>query len=304
MKRFLLLIAFLCALLVLLVEGAERGVGPLVITHEGERKVITRFGQVVAVTEPGLGWRVPGLDNVSTYDGRLLYLNSEKSPIRTTDKERIDVDSYVIWRITDPEAFLKRFPGQSGALTAARQIGKNVGDDVRETIGQYTLTEVLKTKRQEIMKSITAASRESLLETGIEIVDVRINRTELPPETERSVYGRMRAERERLARKHRAEGEEKARKIRAEADRDATVIVANARRDAEILKGEGDATATRIFAEAYSSDPEFYAFTRSLAAYRASIDDKTTLVLSPDSEFFQFLQGSSLEPVSVPADTE
>ena len=261
-----------------------------------------QFGEVVAVTEPGLDFRIPGLDVVSTYDGRLLYLNSEKAPIRTTDKERIDIDSYVIWRISDPEAFLKRFPGPTGRLNAERQIDKNVGDYVRETIGQYTLTEVLKTNRQEIMQAITAASRRSLGETGIEIVDVRINRTELPPETERSVYARMRTERERLARKHRAEGEERARKIRAEADRDARVIVANAKRDAEILEGEGDAAASRIYAEAYQSSPEFYAFTRSLAAYRTSIDDKTTLVLSPDSEFFQFLQGSSLR--SVPAGSE
>ena len=302
MKRLLLVVALLGVLLALLVEASERGVGPFVITHEGERKVITRFGEVVAVTEPGLGFRIPGLDVVSTYDSRLLYLNNEKSPIRTTDKERIDVDSYVIWRIVDPEAFLQRFPGQTGPLTAERQIGKKVGDDVRETIGQHTLTEVLKTMRQEIMQEITVASRHGLLESGVEIVDVRINRTELPPETESSVYARMRTERERLARKHRAEGEEQARTIRAEADRAARVIVANARRDAEIIKGEGDAVATRIYAEAYTSYPEFYAFTRSLDAYRASIDDKTTLVLSPDSEFFQFLQRSSPEPA--PASTE
>ena len=302
MKRLLIIIAVITGLFVALVEGGERGLGPLVITHEGERNVITRFGEVVAVTEPGLGFRIPGLDVVSTYDGRLLYLNSPKAPIRTTDKERIDIDSYVIWRIADPEAFLKSFPGPTGPLSAERQIGKNVGDYVRETIGQYTLTEVLKTKRQDIMQAITAASRRSMGGIGIEIIDVRINRTELPPETERSVYARMRAERERLARKHRAEGEEKARTIRAEADRDARVIVANAKRDAEIVAGEGDAVAARIYAEAYSISPDFYAFTRSLDAYRASINDKTTLVLSPNSEFFRFLQGSTQKPVSAGAD--
>jgi membrane protease subunit HflC len=300
-KRALIFVAIVLGLFVALVEAGEREVGPVVITHEGERKVITRFGEVIAVTEPGLAFKLPGLDLVSTYDGRLMFLNSEKAPIRTTDKERIDVDSYVIWRIADPEAFLKRFPGATGPFNAERQIGKNVGDDVRETIGQYTLTEVLKTKRHEIMQSITAASQRSVAETGIEIVDVRINRTELPPETERSVYARMRAERERLARKHRAEGDEKARTIRAEADRDARVIVANAKRDAEILEGEGDAAATRIYAEAYTTNSEFYAFTRSLEAYRASINDKTTLVLSPNSEFFRFFQGSTPGPGSAGA---
>jgi len=295
-KRLLVLLAALSGIIAALVEGGERSLGPIVITHEGERKVITRFGEIVAVTEPGLSWRVPGLDIVNIYDGRLLYLNSEKAPIRTTDKERIDIDSYVIWRIADPEAFLRRYPGPTGRLNAERQISKNVGDYIRETIGQYTLTEVLKSKREEIMRSITAASRQSLGEIGIEVVDVRINRTELPPETERSVYARMSTERERLARKHRAEGEEAARTIRAEADREARVIVAHAMRDAEILKGEGDAVAARIYAEAYESSPAFFAFTRSLDAYRKSINDKTTLVLSPDTEFFQFFRGSSLNP--------
>ena len=152
---------------------------------------------------------------------------------------------------------------------------------------------MLKDKRTEIMNEIAANSRKELEQYGIEVADVRINRTELPQGTEASVFARMKTERERLAKKNRAEGEERARRIRAEADREARVIVANARRDAEISRGEGDAEATRIYAEAYGTDPEFYDFMRSLEAYRKTIDENTTLVLSPDAEFFRFLQESS-----------
>ena len=145
------------------------------------------------------------------------------------------------------------------------------------------------------MATITEGAQQQLAPLGVEVNDVRINRTELPPGTEESVYARMKTERERLAKKNRAEGDERARRIRAEADREARVIVANARRDAEIQRGAGDAEAARIYGEAYAADPDFYAFTRSLEAYRKTIDGKTTLVLSPDTEFFQYLEGQGRE---------
>jgi membrane protease subunit HflC len=148
-------------------------------------------------------------------------------------------------------------------------------------------------KRAEIMRQITAKTNQSLGGFGIEMVDVRINRTELPKGTEENVYARMKTERERQARKFRAEGEERARRIRAEADREARVIVANARRDSEIARGEGDAKAAGIYAAAYGANPELYAFVRSLEAYRKTIGDRTTLVLSPKSEFFRYLDGAS-----------
>jgi membrane protease subunit HflC len=143
-------------------------------------------------------------------------------------------------------------------------------------------------KREEIMSKIAEASRQQLEPFGVQVVDVRINLTELPPTTEENVYARMRAERERLARKYRAEGKEEARGIRAEAQREARVIVAEAHERSEVLRGEGDAQAARIYADAYNTDPEFYAFVRSLEAYRKTIGDETTLVLSPKSEFFRF----------------
>jgi membrane protease subunit HflC len=174
--------------------------------------------------------------------------------------------------------------------TAYDRIDRIVRDDVREVIGSHTLTEVLKDQREPIMTDIASKTRDKVAEYGISVADVRINRTELPPGTEESVYARMKTERERLARKNRAEGEERGRKIRAEAERDARVIVANAKRDAEIMRGAGDAEATRIYAEAYSADPKFYDFVRSLEAYRKTIGKETTLVLSPKSEFFRFFE--------------
>jgi membrane protease subunit HflC len=178
---------------------------------------------------------------------------------------------------------------------AEQRIDRVVRDAVREVIGRHTISEVLKDQRAGLMETITGNARKALERYGIEINDVRINRTELPPGTEESVYARMKTERERLAKKNRAEGDERARKIRAEADRDARVIVANARREAEIQRGAGDAEAARIYGEAYSAEPEFYAFVRSLEVYRKAIDGKTTLVLSPDTEFFQYLEGVGRE---------
>ena len=197
------------------------------------------------------------------------------------------VDNYVAWRIADPVQFAASFP--AGRSAAEPQIDQVVRAAVREVVGQHTLADVLTGKRGEIMRTITEKTNRALGKFGIALEDVRINRTELPKGTEENVYARMKAERERQARKFRAEGGERARRIRAEADREARVIVANARRDAEIARGEGDAQAARIYAEAYAADPKLYAFLRSLEAYRKTLGEHTTLVLSPESEFFRFL---------------
>jgi membrane protease subunit HflC len=249
-----------------------------------------RFGDVVDETEPGLSWRVPLLDVVRSFERRFLYLNTEQDVIQTKDQERIVVDNYAMWRIEDPKEFLSSFP--KGMNQAEKQIDRVVRAGVREIIGRNTLTDVLTDRRNQIMQEIRESMTRSFAGTGIVIQDVRINRTELPPGIEKNVYARMKTDRERLARKYRAEGEEQARKIRAEADREARVIVAVAKGQAEVARGEGDAAAARIYAEAYGRDPEFFAFVRSLEAYRKTIGEGTTLVLSPKSEFFQFFDGS------------
>ena len=297
MRRLLLGVLALVAAAVGLVAAGSVGWGPVVITPEDEQKIILRLNEARRVTEPGISFRIPGIEQAATYSRRWLYLNTEADTIQTRDGEQLTVDNYVIWRIADAIEFTRSFPGAIvGMREAEKRIDRAVRDDVREVIGRHTLSEVLNDKREAVMRSITEKTRSTVKKYGIQVADVRINRTELPKETEGSVFARMVTERERLAKKNRAEGEEKARRIRAEADRDARVIVAEARRDAEISRGQGDAEATRIYAEAYGTAPEFYAFLRSLEAYKKSIDEHTTLVLSPKAEFFRFLDQAEPEP--------
>lgn len=293
--RRLLIAAFLVLATFIGLVTAETldvwGRGPLVITTEGEQKLVLRLNQAVRVTEPGLDWIIPGIEKAQKYDSRWQYLNTKPTELQTRDGEQLTIDNYAVWRIEDAIAFRRAFP--QGTPQAESRIDRAMRDDVREVIGRHTLHEVLDTKRTDVMQEITDKTRVNVASLGIEVADVRINRTDLPRETRVSVYERMKTERERLARKSRAEGDEQARMIRAAADAEARVIVANARRDAEIARGQGDAQAAAIYAAAHGADPAFYEFVRSLEAYRKSIDEDTTLVLSPESEFFQFLQSAS-----------
>jgi membrane protease subunit HflC len=290
-KRLILLAVVALALFLGLLVAGSYGVGPVVVTREGEQKIILTLGNPRTVTQPGIALRLPLVETVRSYERRLLYLNAPPNAIQTRDQEGLVVDNYVAWRIADPVQFFSSFP--AGRSQAEPQIDQVVRAAVREVVGQHTLADVLTDQRSEIMRVITDKTNRALGKFGIELEDVRINRTELPKGTEENVYARMRAERERQARKFRAEGGERARRIRAEADREARVIVAGARRDAEIARGEGDAQAARIYAEAYATDPKLYAFVRSLEAYRKTLGGRTTLVLSPRSEFFRYLDRAS-----------
>ena len=297
MRPFLFGLLVVSAICAALVWAGEVGVGPVVITREGEQKVVLLFGSPVSVqTEPGLSLRVPLLSTVLTFDRRFLYSNSEPQQMQTRDAERPLVDHYVVWRIADPLKFFASFP--SGMSQAEAQIDRVTRSDLREVVGTKTLAEVVTTERERVMKEITEKSRASLAEFGIEVRDVRINRTELPPGTEENVYARMRSQREQLARKYRAEGDQEGRRIRAEADRDSLVTVADAQRDADILRGEGEAESARIYAEAHSIAPEFYGFVRRLDAYKKTIGEKTTLVVPPSNDFFDLLQ--SYQPKDAP----
>ena len=294
MRRLLLALLVLLAIFAALVWAGGLGLGPLVIAREGEQKMVLFFGEPVAVLrEPGLGWRVPLLTQVLTFDRRLLYLNIEPSDVPTRNQERLVVDSYVIWRISDPQQFYESFRGD--LARAQRRIGDVIIAELRAEIGRRTIPELLTEKRVEIMAAITRSAQSELTGIGIEVADVRINRTELPEATIENVYARMRSEREQLARKYRAEGEEEGRSIRAAADRDARVTIAEAQRDSEIARGEGDARAAGIYAQAYQADAEFYAFVRSLEAYRKTIGEGTTLVVPPDSAFFKAFQDPGTE---------
>jgi membrane protease subunit HflC len=286
MRRLLFVALVGSALFAALIWAGEIGLGPVVVTHEDEMKIVLLFGSPVSVqTEPGLSLRVPFFSDVRTFDKRFLYTNAEPLPMQTRDAEQPVIDHYVVWRIRDPLQFFRSFP--TGIQQAGDQVDRVTRSNVREEIGKRTFAEVVTTARGEVMEAITEASAAELAGFGIEVRDVRINRTELPRSTEENVFARMRTERERLARKYRAEGDEEGRRVRAEADRNSIVTVAEATRQASELRGAGDAESARIFAEAHGQAPEFYGFLRRLEAYRKTVGDQTTLVVPPDNDFFE-----------------
>lgn len=299
MKRVILTLLVLGFILVGLTVLGSTGWGPILITREGEQKILLMFGKALTVTRPGVFARVPLLMDVETYPSLGLYLNVDPESIQTRDQERVVIDNYVVWRILDPVAFIGSFP-PPGLDLAKQQINRVVKAAVREVVGKHTLLEVLSIERESIRLAITERTANSLAGDGIAIEDVRITRTELPPTTEKNVFARMKTDRTRLARKYRAEGDEEARSIRADAEREARVTVANAQKQSEIARGEGDAEAARIYADAYTTDPEFYAFVRTLEAYRKTLGVGTTLVLSPDSEFFRYLAGEEAGAAAQP----
>jgi membrane protease subunit HflC len=290
-SRFLLPLLVLIAIVVALVWGGEAGVGPVIITKENELKLVTRLGNPVQVlTEPGWALRVPLLDEVQTFDRRLQYLNAQAVEILIARNENLLIDYYVVWAIDDPLAFLKNFPG--GMKKAEDRIQERVNALVGAKIGGLELSQLL--ERVELLDEITAEANEQLGKTGVRIEDVRLNRTELPREAEPAAYAQMREQRRAIAREYRVRGERSAREIRAKAERDARTTLADARSFGEVTRGEGDAESAAIYAAAYERDPRFYAFVRSLEAYRKTLGRGTTVVLTPDHEFFRFLGDPSL----------
>jgi modulator of FtsH protease HflC len=288
MRRVLFLALVVAAALAALVKAGELGIGPIVVTREDEQKLILLLQNPRdAATKPGLSFRIPILEEVRTFDRRWLHMNAQPESVKTVDRVDLVVDNYVIWRISDPLAFYRHFP--TGHDAAEQQIGREVAANLREVLGRHSIPEILTEQRDAIMAEIKANTSKALQNYGIEVRDVRLNRTELPEKVEENVYARMSAEREALARKARAEGEEQARSIRAEADRQARVLIGQARESSERERGEGDAESARVYADAYSRDPGFYAFVRSLEAYRKTLGEGTTLVLPPEHEFFQVL---------------
>jgi modulator of FtsH protease HflC len=250
--------------------------------------MVVQLGEPVRVVrEPGLYWKIPFIQQVTYFDRRLLDYDASSKDILTIDKQQLSVDNYSRWRIADPLQFYRTVRDERGAQSRLDDI---VYSDVRETLGRHTLREIVSDKREALMTDVTARSAEKAKVYGIEVVDVRIKRADLPEKNEQTVFGRMRSERERQAKKFRAEGDEEARKIRSESDKDVQILLADAQQTGQVMRGTGDAQATHIFAEAYGRDPDFYAFQRTLDAYRTSLTSGTTLILSPKSEFFRFLE--------------
>ncbi len=261
---------------------------------ETEFAIVTEFGRPVrTVTEPGLRAKLP-YQAVLRFDRRLRVYNPRPSEFLTKDKKNLVIENYVCWQIRDPQRFLETV----GDITAAEmRLHDIVWSGLSAALGNYDLESLVNTNPErvhgdELMETLARhTDRRALGQYGIEVVDVRIKRLNLPEQNKQSVFARMRAERERIARQYRAEGEEQALKIRAEADRQKEEILSAAYREAEKIRGDGDAQSTRIYGAAYSRDPQFYKLVRTLESYKKILDERTTLVLSPDSELLRLLKG-------------
>ena len=260
----------------------------IIIVDETEQIVILQFGKPIrTITEPGLNWKFPAPFQTSdTFEKRLLEYDVPPEEILSRDKKSLIIDNYVRWKITDPLLFLKTV---KAVPTAKTRLDDIVYSELRKELGNHDMVEIITENRELIMNKVTIASNEETSKFGIEIIDVRIRRVDLPQENESSIYARMEAERKRQANKFRSEGEEEAQKIRAATDRDKTVILAEAYKQAQKIRGEGEAVALDIYATAFSKDPSFYEFQKTLETYEKIIDQKTTLVLPADSKLFKTL---------------
>jgi len=276
------------SLLVIIVLGLIVFFTTVFIVDEREQVVILQLGKPVrTITEPGLYFKLPiPFQNAITFDDRLLEYDVAPEEVLSKDKKTLIVDNYVRWRISDPLLFLKTVQAIPNAVTRLDDI---VYSELRQELGKHNMSEIIFETREEIMEIVTKASDKSTDQYGIKVVDVRIKRVDLPRENEESIYARMDAERKRQANKFRSEGEEEAQKIRALTEKDKTIILATAYKESQEIRGEGEAKALEIYANAFNKDPDFYEFTRTLEAYKKIIDKKTTLILPADSKLFKTL---------------
>lgn len=266
----------------------------LYVIKETERGVLLQFGEMVNPNiEPGLHIKIPFVNSVRKFDGRVLTVDSTPERYFTQEKKALIVDSYAKFRVSDTAKFYTATGGDEARAMAL--LAQRINDGLRNQVAIRTIQEVVSGERDELMQALTeeltTVAREGL---GVEVIDVRVKQIDLPPDVSESVYQRMNAEREKEAREHRSQGEELAEGIRAAADREVTVLKANAYRDSELIRGEGDAIATSVYATAFNEDPEFYSFTRSLKAYQDAFQGNGDILLvQPDSEFFRYLKDSA-----------
>ncbi len=262
--------------------------------HQTQQALVLQFGNPVRPVEhPGLNFKMPFIQNVRFFDKRILDLDPQPTEVLLADQKRINVDSFARYKIVDPLEFLKT--AQSDANF--RQIfGNLVNSAVRAEVAKSSLADMLSFKRAGVMTKIFETLKAQAPKFGVELVDLRIGRTDLPDATLQSVYNRMRSDRVAKAAQLRAQGEEQKLTIQAEADRKRTVIFAEANRTSQILRGEGEGTKNKILGDAFGQDPEFFNFYRSMEAYEGAFDDGTTMVLSPNSEFFRYFNEAQPKP--------
>ena len=268
----------------------------LFVVSEVERAVKLRFGEIVQFdVEPGLHFKWPIINSVRYFDSRILTLDAQPQRYLTSEKKALMVDSFIKWRVKDVAKYFTTTGGDEER--AKRLLSQRVDTGLRNEFGVRTVKEVVSGERDQLMNSLTSMLDEIAQdELGVQVIDLRVKRIDLPLEVSESVYNRMRTERQRLARELRAQGNEVAEKIRATADKDKTVILADAYRMAEEIKGDGDAEATATYASAFTKDPEFYDFTRSLKAYQSTFETKgDILLIDPDSDFFKYLDNSKVD---------
>tara|TARA_B100000929_G_scaffold91612_1_gene71934 strand:+ start:84 stop:956 length:873 start_codon:yes stop_codon:yes gene_type:complete len=280
--------AFLVILVILLTQS-------LYVVKETQRAVLLRFGEIIQFdVSPGLHFKFPILNTVRKFDSRILTLDAAPQRYLTSEKKALMVDSFVKWRVKDVAKYFTTSGGDEERLK--RLLIQRIDTGLRNEFGVRTVKEVVSGERDELMtKLATQLDLIAQRELGIEVIDLRVKKIDLPTEVSESVYNRMRTERERLARELRAQGNEVAAEIRAKADKEKTVILADAYREAEETKGDGDATATATYASAYSKNAEFYDFTRSLKAYQATFENKSDILLiDPESDFFKYLDNSKV----------
>jgi membrane protease subunit HflC len=280
--------------LVVIALAVMLGADSIYVVKETERAVVLRFGALVETNvEPGLHVKLPLADIVRKFDGRVLTVDAAPESFFTIQQKRVIVDSYAKWRINDVDTYYKSTGGDE--RVASDRLASRINDGLRNQFGVKTLHEVVSGKRDELMKKITDQLNTDVKESlGVEVLDVRVKRIDLPVDVSASVFRRMAAEREKEAREYRSEGKEQAEKIRADADRQITIIGAEAYREAQKIKGDGDATASATYAAAYNKNPEFYSFTRSLKAYRGSFSSKDDLmIVDPKGDFFKYLKSST-----------
>lgn len=261
--------------------------------NEWESAIKLRLGEIVGSEySPGLHFKVPVLNDIKKFDRRIQTLDSAPQRFLTIEKKDVIVDSYAKWRIANPAQYYRATGGNVGRTS--RLLSERINTSLRDEFGKRTIQEVVSEDRQELMTQLSKAIDLNAAELGVEVVDVRVKKIDLPPEVSESVYSRMRAERERVASDLRAKGNEAAERIQADADRQRTVTLAEAYKESEQLRGAGDAKASEIYAKAYNQDPDFYAFYRSLNAYRSAFGaGGDMMVLQPDSEFFRFFREPS-----------
>ncbi|MCF6457601.1 protease modulator HflC [Pseudoalteromonas sp. MMG024] len=282
--------------LVIVVILAMLSFSGLFVVPEGQKAIVLEFSKVKkdsedspVVYEPGLQFKMPFISQVRKLDSRIQTLDGSPDRFVTSEKKDLIVDSYVKWRVKDFSKFYLRARGDK--QYAETLLKQKVNNGLRTNFGSRTIREIVSGERSALMEEALSQASESAAELGIEVLDVRVKKINLPTEVSNSIFQRMRAERSAVAKEHRSEGMEKAEEIRADVDRRVTVMLADAERNARSVRGEGDALAAKIYADAYNKDAEFYSFLRSLDAYKATFKNKEdVMVLSPDSDFFKYMK--------------